>query len=577
MQEGGHPRRRTPTPQADQTRQPANNSAYQGNVPGMQNTGYAYPYAGQQQQQSGWSANMSAPRPMIRNTYSGSNGYIPPDTYHRVMSQQPDKKRKKKKKKRIWQKILIFILLLASAAVAAVMIHEQRLERLQAQQVAAYDGIYVQGVSVDGIDLSGMTAQEGYDAVLAQAQSQKDAWEVSLSFDGNTLVTLHAADLGMEIDVNETMQEAWRKGHTGSNEARLAEMNALKEEPWQGYTALPSSNTARLDSILSQLKAMVERNAQDAELIAFNPELAYPFEFQEEVVGYRLDTSALKTQLYQMVSTMTSGTLELQPEEVRPLVTVEALKTKLAIRASVYTPISKDSTENRTNNIRRCFEKINGYVLGDGKSFSFNSVVGQRTLQNGFYEAIEYAYGEHVLGVGGGSCQASTTLYQAALTAGLTIKDRSPHSDAVSYTAYGEDATVYWAGTRKIDLVFTNTSGSNIYIVAKVETDPSNRSRLIARCTMYGADLGDTRYELYTEEIEVLPIPEDPEYRRDTNAQYVRYTDQEYTASKGKEGHVVVSYRITYVDGVETSRKQLYKDTYKAQPVVIYRGVTRRE
>ena len=542
----------------------------------MQNTGYAYPYMNQPQantrQQTNWSMNMSNPRPMIRNTYSGSNGYVPPDTYHRVQAQMP-----KKPKKRYLQKAMIFLLLLATAAVAAVIIREKYLERVTAQEVAAYDSVYVDGVWVDGINLSGMTAQQGYDAVVSQARSRNDAWYVTLTFDGNELVTLRAADLDMKVSVDDVMREAWRKGHTGENETRLAEMETLRATPWHGYTALPSGSNARLDSILSQVKTMVDRQPRDAELIAFNPELAYPFEFSEEIVGYRLDTTALKTELYHLVSTMTSGTVAILPTEIRPNVMVSDLKSKLAVRASVYTPISKDSTDNRNNNIRRCFEKINGYVLGAGKSFSFNSVVGQRTLQNGFYEAIEYAYGEHIMGVGGGTCQASTTVYQAAVMAGLTVKDRSPHSDSVSYAAYGEDATVYWEGRRKIDLVFTNSTGSNLYIVTKVETDPSNRNRLIARCTMYGEDLGDTRYELQSEEVEVLDIPEKPVYRSDTEGLYVRYTDQEYTASKGKEGHVVVSYRVTYVDGVETTRKQLYKDTYTAKPIVIYRGVTRRE
>lgn len=84
------------------------------------------------------------------------------------------------------------------------------------------------------------------------------------------------------------------------------------------------------------------------------------------------------------------------------------------------------STEERTNNIRVAFSKINGLIIPDGGKFSFNGVVGRRTEKNGFYKAIEYAYGTEVWGIGGGVCQASTTMYLAAIQAGLNITNRWP-------------------------------------------------------------------------------------------------------------------------------------------------------
>ena len=86
--------------------------------------------------------------------------------------------------------------------------------------------------------------------------------------------------------------------------------------------------------------------------------------------------------------------------------------------------------------------------------------------------------------------------FQAAVEAGLTIPDRTPHSKEVSYASYGEDATVYWSSGRKIDLAFKNDTDHNIYVVAAVETDPSNKKRLVATTTIYGEDLGNIRYEL---------------------------------------------------------------------------------
>ena len=104
-------------------------------------------------------------------------------------------------------------------------------------------------------------------------------------------------------------------------------------------------------------------------------------------------------------------------------------------------------------------DRINGTILKPGEVFSFNKVVGRRTIRNGFYEALEMVYGDLVTGIGGGVCQPSSTLFQAALLAGLGITDRSNHSEPVNYTDRGLDATVYWVGDRQIDFKFKITTG----------------------------------------------------------------------------------------------------------------------
>ena len=277
-----------------------------------------------------------------------------------------------------------------------------------------------------------------------------------------------------------------------------------------------------------------------------------------------------------MVSKLESGTIELMPTRLEPSVRKADLMKHYMLRSSVYTPIDKHSTENRNMNIQRAFDFINGYVLEPGKTFSFNNVVGERTEARGFYAAIEYVYGEHVEGFGGGVCQASTTLYQAAVCAGLQILKREPHSDSVSYTDYGKDATVYWVGKRKIDLSFKNTTDEPIYIVASVQKDPSNKKRLIAKVSMYGQDMGDVRYEIEAEVVETLPAPFEPVYVKDTNATYVIYKDQQESVSKAKEGYVVKSYRVQYSGSVQTERKELYTDRYEPKPERIYVGTKDR-
>ncbi|MGV3618400.1 MAG: VanW family protein [Fimbriimonas sp.] len=97
---------------------------------------------------------------------------------------------------------------------------------------------------------------------------------------------------------------------------------------------------------------------------------------------------------------------------------------------------------NRSENIRLAAKKIDGVILMPGERFSFNGTVGRRTRKAGFREAGVYINGRHDTGIGGGICQVSTTLYNAALFANLAIKRRSNHSMPVPYVPVGRDATV---------------------------------------------------------------------------------------------------------------------------------------
>ncbi len=470
-----------------------------------------------------------------------------------------------KKKKRTGLKIFIAVLaiaLIAGGAYAGVQISKDVAEKkLISDRVTPYDHLYCPGVYVDGIHLGGMTPEQAMNSVQSQINQRHDAWKVRLVYEGSVAADIDTETLNMSVDKNEiynVLNDAWIQGHTGTQAERYSQMEALEKTPYSAFTAKPSGNTGEIDRILSELKGQIDRPMINAAVTTFDPARAYPFLFTEEQSGYTLDVEPIKEQLYQMASTLVSGTITLQPEIIQPQITVEDLKKHYALRATATTPISTSSDDNRNNNIRRCFQLISGTEIKPGKNFSFNKIVGERTVENGFFPATEYISDEHVIGIGGGACQASTTVYQAAVCAGLEIISRRPHSDSVSYAAYGTDATVYMGG-KQIDLVFKNNTEDSIFITAEVLTDPKNRNRLMTKVCIYGTDLGDVRYTLETETVETLPSIMDVVYVKDKES-----------ASKAKDGCIVNSYRMTYVGDVWTGREFLFKDTYKPKPEKIY-------
>lgn len=479
-----------------------------------------------------------------------------------AMSPVPPKPKKKRK-----TGLIIFLTILALAGIAAAVVTGVRISKETAERqrisdkVSPYNGLFCPGVYVDGIALGGMTPEQAMNSVKSQINQRDDAWKVQLVYNGSIVANINTDTMNMRVDENELnnlMNNAWLQGHNGSEAERYTQMETLETTPYVVYTARPNGDTGEIDRILESLKGQIDQPAQDATVVSFDPSRTYPFIFTTETTGLRLDIAPLKEQLYQMVSTMTSGTVEIKPEVLYPQVTEADLQQQYALLYSATTPISSKSNEDRNNNIRRCFEKITGYILQPGKQFSFNKIVGDRTVENGFYPAEEYINDEHVMGIGGGACQASTTVYQAAVCSGLQIVSRRPHSDAVSYTDYGKDATVYMGG-KQIDLVFKNNTDGPIYITADVVPDGTSKKRLMTKVSFWGRSLGNVRYTLETETVEILPSLMDPVYVSDKDS-----------ASKAKDGYVVKSYRVTYIDGVEVNREILFTDTYNPKPEKIY-------
>ena len=145
-------------------------------------------------------------------------------------------------------------------------------------------------------------------------------------------------------------------------------------------------------------------------------------------------------------------------------VTATALTDKLfANTLASYSTNYGGSTENRKANVARAASLISGTVVRPGEVFSFNDTVGARTRDNGFYTAKEYINGESVDGIGGGTCQVSSTLYSAVLYADMGIVERLNHMMSVGYIPLGQDATVSDGG---VDFKFRNTSDYPIKIGA---------------------------------------------------------------------------------------------------------------
>ncbi len=259
-----------------------------------------------------------------------------------------------------------------------------------------------------------------------------------------------------------------------------------------------------------------------------SPENAYfttePYAVYAEVVGINFDTDEIKTEIQQN-PTAEEYTIHLDytiPEITVNDLGMEAFPDLLATYSTKYATSNKD----RTTNLRLASNKINGTVIMPGEIFSYNKVVGKRTIAAGYKEAAIYQDGQVTNGLGGGICQISTTLYNAVVGADLEITSRRNHMFVPSYAIPGNDATVVWGST---DFKFKNTRDYPI----KIESSVSGG---IATVSIYG---------LHT----------DNEYDS------IRI---EYKTIKSTSTSLVVdAYKVYRKDGQVVKSQKISRDTYK--------------
>jgi hypothetical protein len=133
------------------------------------------------------------------------------------------------------------------------------------------------------------------------------------------------------------------------------------------------------------------------------------------------------------------------------------------------------SPDVRVVNIKLMAKRLNGVVVQDGGTFSFNQIMGDVGADAGWAEGLVILNGETQPGLGGGICQVSTTTFRAAFWAGVPVPERHDHAYPVPYYTQGGapegfDATV-WDPT--LDFKFVNDTGAPLIITTKVDTATS--------------------------------------------------------------------------------------------------------
>lgn len=268
-----------------------------------------------------------------------------------------------------------------------------------------------------------------------------------------------------------------------------------------------------IDAIHSE----IYKEASDA-YFTQNPYAVYP---SENGLDFAISVEEAKAMLQEDKEEYTIPLKTLYPNVTTNMIGQEAFPDLLSSFPTYYSTSDRD----RTTNLILAANKINGTVVMPGEVFSYNQVVGERTIAAGYKEAPIYVNGEVVDGLGGGICQVTSTLYNAVVLANLEIVERSNHQFVPSYVKASRDATVVYGS---IDFKFKNNRNYPIKILCSVNNG-------VVNFAIYGLKTADD-YEV--------------EISSRITSQTSSYTNSE-------------AYKILKKNGQIVSQTLLSRDTYK--------------
>ena len=292
---------------------------------------------------------------------------------------------------------------------------------------------------------------------------------------------------------------------------------------------VPDYDTKSVDRFVTYLSTLLDKPAVNATIGMENNQLVY----SDEAMGRGVNKDALVTSILN-TNPFSGDTLSIPMQDLEPETTRQMLEGQYVLRGA-YTTGFASSPKNRKYNIRFGADKINGTILKPGETFSTNEVLGKRTKKNGWKTATAYEGGEHVQQAGGGVCQLSSTLYNAALYADMEIKERRNHSMPVSYVDKGRDATINSVGNI-IDFKFRNNTSGDIIIIAYTDGNTLHME-------IYGIPFETDEYdriEIRTKKISSTSVTTEYTYLPNKPTTYHKET------SKGSKGYKYRTFKMYY-------------------------------
>ncbi len=522
-------------------------------------------------------------------------------------------RKRKPHNEELYKKRKIFLSVVIIVAVVLVIFLGYGVKQLTYNKV--YNGVYI-----NSVDVSGLTREE-LSGKIPELFDKRLSKEITLKID-SAEYTFDSLLLSPAIDVNEMTNMAFDCGRDVGLIKRFGAIRNLKKNPVDipflltfnnnelqkiidtaiaplDVTAVPNKIDYGKDSLIitrgtagngvlfDEVKASIEScilnndNIAEVDFKHIEPEeitydyiLRYtsdtPISADYTIENHRIrykesqpGVSFSKDDLDTAIKNASGDTINVPAKITQPELTLDELnETLLAHELGKFSTDYSSSSNDRAYNIKLACEKINGYILAPNEEFSYNDVVGPRTVERGFRIANVYVGNTVQPGIGGGICQVSSTMYNAVVFADLEITARRNHTLPVSYVPMGRDATVSYGST---DFKFKNNTNMPLEIRAIAQNG-------INTITIVGTDEHPER----TIKIESVKTgTSSPKVIIEKDAQLPE--GEIKIEAEGTNGSSYVTYKVVYENGTEISRNTLAKSTYKGKDRIEIHGTKKVE
>ncbi|NLO08443.1 MAG: hypothetical protein GX129_01035 [Clostridiales bacterium] len=420
---------------------------------------------------------------------------------------------------------------------------------------AADDNTITKGVFIDEVDVSGLTAVEAENKIIDFVNELRER-EISIKVDDN-VVSAKLGDMGYSHNMSNIIEQALELGTTGNLIKRYKDLKDIA----QGGIVYPLEFKLDENSVRELVSTKVSEfnvDPVDATVSRSGGKMIYT----DHILGKKVDIEATVLGIMDAITNSWDRNnliMDAYIEDVTPIYTRDVVEQCNTLLGSFSTEYA-DSAEGRAANLANGARLINNTVIYPGEVFSGYEHLSPFTGKNGYYVAGAYSKGKVIDSVGGGACQVTTTLYNAALEAELEIVERQAHSMTISYVNLSRDAAI--AGTYK-DLKFMNNTDVPILIQAYT------KGRKIT-FNIWGhetRDVDNRRVEFETRVLsETAPPPDVVDKDPTKPVTYKKVTQSAHT------GYRTELYKVVYENGVELSRTLINKSSYNPAPRYITVG-----
>ncbi len=430
-----------------------------------------------------------------------------------------------RKKKRILAAVSLFLLL----GLGACAPKEQQVSS-QASSAVRDPTVFPEGTSVGGKNISGKTVPEALEICRNAMNDAVDSLEITVKFKDDT-ISLAKGDFQTKDVLDLTLP-------------KLLESREAGEYELSYVTDLSESGRKKLQEAAKGCYA----EGRDASVSGFDGSTG-AFVFTEEKKGCRADMPTTLKSVRQLLAQKRGGAIQAAFLETEPKLTKKYLTENFKLMSSYTTESS--NTENGNSNMALALSHVNGTILQPGQTFSYNDTIGDSTDPDaGWKTAGGLMGGLSVQVYGGGICQGSTTLYNAALLAGMEIIERDCHSTPSSYCPIGLDATVDYGN---IDFQFRNPLETPVYIASWMDG-------VTLHVNFYGCFPKEwDKITIGSEQTGYEPPLETVGFKEDENLEkgvYVRL-------SSGNSGYYARAWRTYYKGDTQIKTEELSSSYYE--------------